>query len=309
MPKSGSSDIPHVSIHDHYIRKKISNEGQKKLREFLGLKSINNPNPDSTTIAKAYINHFEKFDPQIRFLDSAKKYLGQITDSEKFHAFVQLLFNQKDFEGIKNKIIFIGTDSVLKKLTNSENIENNAAWTCYRAAEAFLSSGNVKIAKLFLEQSVQLAPYHLEFRNKLGVCEMHLGNKSSARKLFTSIIMDYPKDAKAFTNLGYLDALDNDFISAENNYQTALRIDPDNIKALLNFGGMQILKNKFPEGGSLLITALKIENGNKRTQQMIFALFQQLKISGRHKEFELLFTKLKKAVPSSSLLKELNQIK
>ena len=199
--------------------------------------------------------------------------------------------------------------SVLKKLTNSENIENNAAWTCYRAAEAFLSSGNVKIAKLFLEQSVQLAPYHLEFRNKLGVCEMHLGNKSSARKLFTSIIMDYPKDAKAFTNLGYLDALDNDFISAENNYQTALRIDPDNIKALLNFGGMQILKNKFPEGGSLLITALKIENGNKRTQQMIFALFQQLKISGRHKEFELLFTKLKKAVPSSSLLKELNQIK
>ena len=41
MPVSGSSDIPHVTVHDHYIRKPITVEEKNKIKTFIGLFAIN----------------------------------------------------------------------------------------------------------------------------------------------------------------------------------------------------------------------------------------------------------------------------
>jgi tetratricopeptide (TPR) repeat protein len=307
MPNSGSSDIPHVSIHDHFIRKKISNEQQKKLRNFLGLKAINNSHPPAITIAKAYLNQFEKFDPQTYYLDSAMKYLGKIDDAEKFHAYVQLLFNQKNFAAINDLLLSTGIDSVLKKICNQTSLDNKEAWTCYRAGEALSAIGNYQLAKTFLEQCVRLAPHHPEFRNKLGVCELQLGNHFAARKIFTSIIIDYPIDAKAYTNSGYLDALENDFLSAEKNYLKALTIDPDNSTTLINYGGLKILTEKFLEGSTFLANALKTDPDNYRAQQMMISLLDKLIKSGRKKEAEAILKNVKKINPTSTFLINLNK--
>jgi len=72
MPVSGSEDIPHVSIHDHFIRKKPQPHAVKSKGAFKGLVCINDPNPDKLTQARAYLQQFEKFDSRNpALLDSA----------------------------------------------------------------------------------------------------------------------------------------------------------------------------------------------------------------------------------------------
>ena len=75
MPSSGSIDIPHVSVHDHYIRKPqsktITKKDKQALKEFIGLYAINEKNPKPFIKAKAYLNQYEKFEPRSYYLDSA----------------------------------------------------------------------------------------------------------------------------------------------------------------------------------------------------------------------------------------------
>ncbi|MFL5752056.1 MAG: multiheme c-type cytochrome, partial [Bacteroidia bacterium] len=75
MPKSGSIDIPHVTVHDHYIRKPITKKEKEKIKEFIGLFSINEKDPDKLTKARAYISQYEKFEWKPYYLDSALQLL------------------------------------------------------------------------------------------------------------------------------------------------------------------------------------------------------------------------------------------
>ena len=59
MPKSGSIDIPHVTVHDHYIRRPITKKDKEDIKTFIGLYAINEKNPSSITKARAYLNQYE----------------------------------------------------------------------------------------------------------------------------------------------------------------------------------------------------------------------------------------------------------
>jgi hypothetical protein len=71
MPNSGSIDIPHVTVHDHYIRKPLNNKEKQGLKEFIGLYAINEKNPSTIVKAKAYLNQYEKFELKTTYLDSS----------------------------------------------------------------------------------------------------------------------------------------------------------------------------------------------------------------------------------------------
>ena len=95
MPKSGSIDIPHVTVHDHYIRKPITKKDKEGIKTFIGLYAINENNPSYITKARAYLNQYEKFDNQSYYLDSASTYLRDKTETEikaNFEPLVQLYF-------------------------------------------------------------------------------------------------------------------------------------------------------------------------------------------------------------------------
>ena len=61
MPKSSSTDIPHVTVTDHYIRTPISTKNKERVKKFIGLYAINENLPDNKNKVKAYIAQFEKF--------------------------------------------------------------------------------------------------------------------------------------------------------------------------------------------------------------------------------------------------------
>ena len=109
MPKSGSIDIPHVTVHDHYIRKPISKTEKEKIKTFIGLFAINEKKPNIITRAKAYINQYEKFEQNKIFLDSAEQLVNQekklLTKSKPL---IQLYFIQKNFKNILTVVEELG---------------------------------------------------------------------------------------------------------------------------------------------------------------------------------------------------------
>ncbi|MCX7729405.1 MAG: tetratricopeptide repeat protein, partial [Bacteroidia bacterium] len=237
MPVSGSKDIPHVTIHDHYIRIPNKEKSSTKTNhQFIGLVCINDSHPSKETKAKAYLYQYEKFDPFTYYLDSAEKILSiqNLNDAEKYlHTYIHLLFLQNKMNKIDELVSKIGLHRLLKKLSHKD-LNNTDAWTSYRIGEAKYNINNIKEAELFFNNAVQLAPYVLEFRNKLAITQLQNNQINSAYKNWLWITKENPMFIQAFTNLGFLKLQQNQKDSAWYYLQKAYHLDPDNEMTLSN---------------------------------------------------------------------------
>ena len=260
MPKSGSIDIPHVTVHDHYIRKPMTKKDKDGIKEFIGLHAINERNPSSYTKAKAYINQYEKFEGKLYCLDSAAFYLKDKTDADlknNIDLLIQLYFNKNDFNkivGYTNKLTdtyLINTKLIKKSYSNDD------AWTCYRIGEAFSNLGDIQRAINYYKKSIDLAPYVLDFKNKYGAALAANNLLPNADKIFTEILKENPKHVSALTNLGFVKLRQGNVKEAELLYFKALALDPDYEALLLNIAGLYAYKKDFTKSVNYLERILK----------------------------------------------------
>lgn len=248
MPPSSSIDIPHVSVHDHYIRKPITKKDKKALKEFIGLYAVNEKKPSQYTKAKAYINQFEKFESKPYYLDSALSYLDDSTPDllkQNYQLLIQLYFNKNNFNKVTSYADKLTDQYLLNSLLTKSSYNNEHAWTCYRIGESFFNRGNIAKAIIYYKQSVKLAPFALDFRNKYATALMTNGLIAEAEKEYLFIIKENPKHVSALTNLGYLKISRGDVLSAEKIYFEALRTNPDYEQLLLNIAGLYAYKKEY----------------------------------------------------------------
>ena len=245
MPVSGSSDIPHVTVHDHYIRKPITVEEKNKIKTFIGLFAINEKKPDSLTIAKAYINQYDKFDTKNNYLDSALNYLSNPKEFEKNrYALIQLYFIRNDFNTIITCINKLGEARCLNELFIKKSYDNIDAWACYRIAESYYYKNQITIALIWFKRAIELAPYHLDFRNKYGTTLASSNQLSEAETQFNFILKENRKYVSAYSNLGYIKLLQGKESDALFLYKKGESIDPDNELLLLNLSAYYLYKHE-----------------------------------------------------------------
>jgi tetratricopeptide (TPR) repeat protein len=275
MPKSGSIDIPHVTVHDHFIRKPLSNADKNGIKEFIGLYAINEKKPNSITQAKAYLNQYEKFENKTYYLDSALNYLSDKTDADlkmNFEALIQLYFIKNDF----NKIVYytnkISDQILLNKILTKKTYSNDNAWTCYRIGEAFYNLGDIQHSVNYYKKAVDLAPFGLDFKNKYGSALASKGLLQEAEKQFTEILKENPKHISAITNLGYISLLKGKTIEAEQLYFKALKLDPDYEPLLLNIAGLYAYKKQYKQAELYLKKILDRNSTNVKAQQALTQL-------------------------------------
>ncbi|MDX2173521.1 MAG: tetratricopeptide repeat protein [Bacteroidota bacterium] len=240
MPVSGSTDIPHVSVHDHYIRKPITKVEKDKIKTFVGLYSINEKNPDKLTRARAYINQYEKFDQTLSYLDSAKALLNSEKTEDLFtniRALIQLNFIQQNFKDVIMYVDKIGEVRCYNSLFIKQSYDNLDAWTCYRIAESYYYTNNLPSAIKWFKQAVKLAPFNLEFRNKYGSALASNKQLNEAENEFKFVLQQHPKNVSAYTNLGYIQLVKGFPAEAIRLYNLALKLDPDYEPLLLNLAG------------------------------------------------------------------------
>lgn len=248
MPATGSTDIPHVSVHDHYIRKPVSKKEQDKIKTFVGLYSINEKDPSALTKAIAYINQYEKFDQQKNYLDSAIILLKDQNANDLFtnlRALIQLYYIKQDFKKVISYLNQAGEQKCFNTIFVKLSYDNSDAWTCYRIAESYYNTNNAPGSVKWFKQAAKLAPYNLDFRNKLGSTFATLNNFNEAIIQFEFVLKENPKHVSALTNLGFIRLSQGQQAEAIRLYTIAQKINPDYEPLLLNLAGYYaFLKNK-----------------------------------------------------------------
>jgi tetratricopeptide (TPR) repeat protein len=276
MPKSGSIDIPHVTVHDHYIRKPMTKKDKDGIKEFIGLYAINEKNPSSYTKAKAYLNQYEKFENKKIHLDSANFYLKDKTDTDlknNIDLLVQLCFNKNDFNKINRYTDRLTDTYLINTKLLKKSYSNDDAWTCYRIGEAFSNLGQINRAINYYKQAVTLAPFVLDFKNKYGAALAANNLLPNAEKEFREILKENPKHVSALTNLGFVKLRQGNVKEAELIYFKALAIDPDYEALLLNIAGLYAYKKDFKQAEIYLNRLLNRHPNNTQAKQAL----QQIK--------------------------------
>lgn len=272
MPSSGSIDIPHVTVHDHYIRKPISKKEKDKIKEFIGLYAINEKAPSNKTKARAYIQQYEKFEQNPAYLDSAKKYLTDRTPEavqNNLHDLLQLCFMTRDFSKLLEYVKVVGEEkcyTILTKVT----YDNRDAWAAYHIGEAYYFTDKNKAKALkWYEKASALAKYDLDFRIKYGTCLAQLGQTTQAEEQFTFVIKENPKKAHGYVNLGFLKFTQGKSKEALENYNKAYALDPDSEPLLLNLAGYYYSVNNKNNAMIYLNLLLKKNPKNKQAQDAL----------------------------------------
>ncbi len=269
MPFSSSTDIPHVQVTDHFIRKPISETEIEKIKTFVGIACINNPAPSDFAKGNAFINYFEKSGFASFALDSAKKYFSDLTKEEiqrNFHALVHIYFLEKNYRQVVHYAEQWG--EVLNHL-KTKSYSNADAWTCYRVGEGYANTGNSKKAVEFYERAVELAPFNLDFQNVYASQLMEENEMGKAEQVLKFILNEFPGNAKALLNLGFLKlTVYGDTASARQNYEKALLLDPDYLQAWYNIAGLYIYRKDFSSAKKMLNEILR-KNPEEEKAKMI----------------------------------------
>jgi len=269
MPRNNTIDIPHVITTDHYIRKLVKETEVKKIREFVTLACINNPNTNSKSRGEAFLNYYEKLEPHSYALDSAKKYFTDKTEDDiknNFKDLVRWAYLKNDFAKV---ISYAEHLNDVSQLLSKQSYSNDDAWTAYRIAIAYYSSDNGEKAISFLQKAVDLAPYQFDFRNKLAQVLYEAGKNEEARNNFEFIIKENPEYSSAYVSLGYLIlTADHNIELADSYYDHALALDPDNEQAMFNKAGALIYLNRKKDAVTMLHRLLK-RNPNREDAKAV----------------------------------------
>lgn len=264
MPKTGSIDIPHVNISDHFIGKtntlnlkkadSLSTEKIEDIANFLGLQSLVIDDPTPLDMAKGYLALYDKFMGSPSILDSVQFYINQLDDqtptNQKNKVLIHYYFNKEQY-------------TTLLSLAPTPNTIQDA-WTAYRVGEAATKLRQLTTAKSYYLQATILQPYNLEFQEKKGTVLAQLKEFAAAQKTFEFILAEDNKRKIAWANLGLLLAQQGKVNEALKHYNHALALDPDYKNVLLNKIGLLLHLNRKEEAQPVIDQLIKKYPEQKR---------------------------------------------
>jgi hypothetical protein len=221
MPVSGSEDIPHVTVHDHYITKPKTAHNIIEKGKLLGLKSINEKNPNDLTLINAYISYFEKFDRNPLYLKKAEELLSKLGNStEEKEAKIYYYYTSNNF------------DEILKQFKHLESNFYANPWTYYRIAKSFESSKNYEKALLYLNHAIERKPSFIPFLIDRVVVEIDLKRFTLAQMHLHEILKLDTKEERAYSQQARLYFMQNDIQAASQAAQKSLKLNPDDILSI-----------------------------------------------------------------------------
>lgn len=230
MPQSGSEDIPHVSVHDHFIRKPIKQQEAKDLQRLVGLYAVNNPSPKPENEIKAYLEYWEKFDKNPFYLNKAKE-----------------LLEQHNVPRLWLKYFYLTTD--YGKATGLELEENTlTSWEHFMLGTAY-----------FKTQKQSLGLYHIEKAYQLDKTDLLIGKQyvsyliqsqqiKDASEVNNKLLAEYPSNGLLINNRAKMLILQGRLSQAKPWLEKALKLEPNDMEVWvtwLNYAVQQRDKGQF----------------------------------------------------------------
>lgn len=228
MPVTSTMDIPHVQVHDHKIQTRpvLNPQEHKNISVFLGLKAINNDAPSRTSRIRAYLQQYERFESDPRYLDSLKLLFNRIPDPQALAAErVNFYYLSGDVRGFEQWIDEL-TLPFLRGQFSRRSFDNAHAWAAFKTAELLAMSAKPVEAKAFYEDAINLGPYIFDFQVKYANYLVRNSLYSEAITHYQRVLANRPMSKMANGNLGYAYLLLGMEDSARFYLESALRLDP-----------------------------------------------------------------------------------
>lgn len=272
MPASGSTDIPHVTVHDHKIDVPAKTVDTTGIKRFLELAAVNNPAPTDRSKAVAYLQQFERFEAKPFYLDSARYFLDRAGQrNQLIPEWIKYYFLRQDKMALRSFVSQRGINAVLQEISDT-TYDNRHAWAAYQVGEAFDEASATTEAIQFYRRAVDLAPYVLDFRLKLANAHRSFSRLREARQQYEFILQEQPYHAKALNNLGYLELQEGLREEAIDKFKKALEREPDYELAWLNLANAYLMTEERAAARQALEQALRINPQNTRAQQVLSLL-------------------------------------
>ncbi|MFY8021702.1 MAG: tetratricopeptide repeat protein [Bacteroidia bacterium] len=262
MPKSGTVDIPHVTVHDHKIRKPVKIKEVKAIKEFAGLYCVTKGNLNNLDKAQAFMNYFEKFEGDSKIsLDSAAY-------------FIQFLEAEESYNALKIHYAFLQKDemTVLKIASAIQPQQTSDYWMAYRIGQSAFNLQDFVLSEVWLRRASELAPNNLKFKNKWMLATLMSGKIDEAIQIQEASLKIYPNQEDAWSNLGFAYANKQQYEKALACYNQELKLFPFHQQALLNRAGVFHLLGKDDLAKKDLKLILQLKPGESRAKAMLAAL-------------------------------------
>ncbi len=251
MPKSGTADIPHVTVHDHYIRKPAA-QNQLNPGKPVGLYSVNQRSPKPAMQLQAYLTWFEKFDANPVYLNQAGKLLDNGNKEQEVHYHYA--------HGQWDKIIAISTE------LNSAEI---SAWTAYRTAKAYDKRMKTENAAEWYRTAVEKMPLQADFAAELGNALIRLKRFSEAIDILSQTLKQQSKHELALLNLGVAEWLNGNSGKALVHLKKVVSLFPDNENARLYLAEIYLKVGNKDLARMQLNEALRIQPANREAKELL----------------------------------------
>lgn len=234
MPSSDTRDIPHVSIHDHYISKsntkfKLDNQPKSinhKPGEIIGLHAVNSKNPSNSELFNAYVSYFEKFDPKMLYLDKAKSLYSD--PKAELSVKIQYHYNLREHAAI----IELWENGCTEEQRMALVLD---AWTQYRIANAYdrVIPNQSQKALLYYEKACEAMPWNTDFSAEFTNALLRAGRYDQAKGLIKEALKHQPKSEQLHFNLGNCLAQENRIGDAIKELEIARSLDPKSQAVLI----------------------------------------------------------------------------
>lgn len=234
MPVSSSEDIPHVTVHDHWIQIPSTASDRDKVQKLIGLYAVNNPQPDRYTLIKAYLEYWEKFDKNPFYLNKA-----------------QALLQHNDYPRLQLKYDYL-TESYSNAVKNALKTEELTAWELFMLSQSYSKLGEHRKALFYSRMALDKGSDNPIVLQEHAKCLIQNGKYIEAEKFCVQTLKELPNDGELYNSLAKTLILQNRLSDAEQYVIAALRLQPKEIDVLETMVNWKIKQNKRPEAESYM---------------------------------------------------------
>lgn len=174
MPVSGSVDIAHVTVHDHYIRKPLKETDKNEIKELIGLYAVNNPSPTLYEQTRAYLEYWEKFDKNPLYLEKAYKLLQKGTNN---NLWLKYYYLNGDYDKACNL-----------KLAESDL----TAWELFILGECYAKIERPREALYYATNAFRIDATNPQIAEQVGRFYINAGKLMEAYEITTSVLSEFP---------------------------------------------------------------------------------------------------------------------
>lgn len=233
MPKGGTSDIPHVSFHDHNIRiyQEEDSISTEAIVQYLNLRLATDSANSPSLQGKAWLLFYERQESDPAYLRTADSLLS----GEMTYETARIAFYQEKYEEALRRIRSVLASSPDHGL--AQFLEGEILEALGKYEEAYSSFWN-----LFQSQ-----PNNVEAGLRVGVDllrarEGDVEALKISRELFEGLLELKPFDHRILTNLGFVALNQRRIPEAESYLVQALSYEPDERQPLENMVLLQVMK-------------------------------------------------------------------